>query len=177
MIGKIQDALGAAPVVQSTDFAAVKSGTLAPAAPADSALRSSNPAPKTDALTESQRQIAESPAAIFDGRTDAQLKMQEISAIAKAKAEAQEEARKEKLSKEKTVDESQMTYLMKEINRIMNRMNCNLAFEYHQEVDVMSVRMVDKKTGKLIKEMPPEDMIKGMEKTREWIGTFLDRPI
>ena len=48
-----------------------------------------------------------------------------------------------------------MTYLMKEINRIMSRMNCNIAFEYHKEVDVMSVRMLEKKTGKLIKEMPP----------------------
>ena len=55
-------------------------------------------------------------------------------------------------------------------------MNCNIAFEYHKEVDVMSVRMLEKKTGKLIKEMPPEYMIKGMEKTREWLGTFLDQP-
>jgi len=77
---------------------------------------------------------------------------------------------------DKPVDESQMTYLMKEINRIMSRMNCNIAFEYHKDVDVMSVRMLEKKTGKLIKEMPPEYMIKGMEKTREWLGTFLDQP-
>ena len=117
-----------------------------------------------------------SPAAVVDEHRSTQLQARETSEAAKAKSEAAEAARKEKAGKDKPVDESQMTYLMKEINRIMSRMNCNIAFEYHKEVDVMSVRMLEKKTGKLIKEMPPEYMIKGMEKTREWLGTFLDQP-
>ena len=166
MISKIQDALGAAAVMQMADLAVGGSSAPAPAAPANSGQQAAASSPALDA----------SPAAVVDEHLSTQLQAREISEAAKAKNEAAEQERKEKAGKDKPVDESQMTYLMKEINRIMSRMNCNIAFEYHKEVDVMSVRMLEKKTGKLIKEMPPEYMIKGMEKTREWLGTFLDHP-
>ena len=173
MISKIQDALGAAAVMQMTDLAVGGSPAPAPAAPANSGQQAAtgveNPAASGLAGEAS-------PAAVVDEHLSTQLQAREISEAAKAKSEAAEQERKEKAGKDKPVDESQMTYLMKEINRIMSRMNCNIAFEYHKEVDVMSVRMLEKKTGKLIKEMPPEYMIKGMEKTREWLGTFLDQP-
>lgn len=171
MISRIQDALGAAAVMQMADLA-VGGSAAGSAAPADvhpkSAVSGSSEADAAAA--------AETPAAVVDDHLSTQLQTREISETAKAKSEAAEADRKEKAGKDKPLDESQMTYLMKEINRIMSRMNCNIAFEYHKEVDVMSVRMLEKKTGKLIKEMPPEYMIKGMEKTREWIGTFLDQP-
>ena len=174
MISKMQDALGAAAVMQMTDLAVGGSPAPAPAVPANSGQQA--------AATGVENPVASglageaSPAAVVDEHLSTQLQAREISEAAKAKSEAAEQERKEKAGKDKPVDESQMTYLMKEINRIMSRMNCNIAFEYHKEVDVMSVRMLEKKTGKLIKEMPPEYMIKGMEKTREWLGTFLDQP-
>ena len=173
MISKIQDALGAAAVMQMTDLAVGGSPAPAPAAPADSGQQAAAMGVENPAASSSAGEA--SPAAV-DEHLSTQLQAREISEAAKAKSEAAEQERKERAGKDKPVDESQMTYLMKEINRIMSRMNCNIAFEYHKEVDVMSVRMLEKKTGKLIKEMPPEYMIKGMEKTREWLGTFLDQP-
>lgn len=170
MISKIQDALGAAAVMQMTDLAVGGSPAPAPAAPADSGQQAAATGVENPAASSSAGEA--SPAAVVDEHLSTQLQAREISEAAKAA----EEERKERAGKDKPVDESQMTYLMKEINRIMSRMNCNIAFEYHKEVDVMSVRMLEKKTGKLIKEMPPEYMIKGMEKTREWLGTFLDQP-
>ena len=174
MTSKIQDALGAAAVMQMADLAVGGSPAPAHAAPADSGRQAAatgveNPAASSPA-------VDASPAAVVDEHLSTQLQAREIGEAAKTKSEAAEQERKEKSGKDKPVDESQMTYLMKEINRIMSRMDCNNAFEYHKEVDVMSVRMLEKKTGKLIKEMPPEYMIKGMEKTREWLGTFLDQP-
>ena len=174
MTSKIQDALGAAAVMQMADLAVGGSPAPAHAAPADSGRQAAatgveNPAASSPA-------VDASPAAVVDEHLSTQLQARETSEAAKAKSETAEQERKERAGKDKPVDESQMTYLMKEINRIMSRMNCNIAFEYHKEVDVMSVRMLEKKTGKLIKEMPPEYMIKGMEKTREWLGTFLDQP-
>lgn len=38
----------------------------------------------------------------------------------------------------------------------------------------MSVKLVDKKTGKVLSEVPPEDMIKHMIKAKEWLGAFID---
>lgn len=174
MISKIQDALGAAAVMQMADLAVGGGSVSTPAAPAGSGWQTGTPNVSTPAAGSPAAQ--DSPAAVVDEHLSTQMQAREISETAKAKSEVAEAERKELAGRDKPVDESQMTYLMKEINRIMSRMNCNIAFEYHKDVDVMSVRMLEKKTGKLIKEMPPEYMIKGMEKTREWLGTFLDQP-
>ena len=40
---------------------------------------------------------------------------------------------------------------------------------------MMSVRMLDKKTHEVIKEVPPEETLDQMAKAREWLGAFLDK--
>lgn len=69
---------------------------------------------------------------------------------------------------------SEMT---KELNDLMSKLNCDLEFKYHQEVDIMSVQMIDKKTKEVIKEYPPEEMVKGMIKAKDWLGAFLDKKV
>jgi len=73
------------------------------------------------------------------------------------------------------LDEKTVSQMTKELNKLMSKINCDLEFQYHKEVNVMSVKMIDKSTQEVIKEYPPEDMIKGMIKAKEWIGAFLDR--
>ena len=58
---------------------------------------------------------------------------------------------------------------------IMRSINVNLEFQYHKEVNVMSVRMLDKKTGEVLREVPPEAMVEHMIKVHDWIGAFLDK--
>ena len=65
--------------------------------------------------------------------------------------------------------------MTEELNELMSKIDADLEFQYHKEVNTMSVRMLDKKTGKVLKEIPPEEMIKHMIKTRDWLGTFLDK--
>ena len=64
-----------------------------------------------------------------------------------------------------------------ELNKLMSRINCNLEFQYHKEVNTMSVKMLDKKTGDVLKEVPPEALIKHMIKAKDWLGAFLDKTI
>ena len=71
--------------------------------------------------------------------------------------------------------EEDMQEMMKELNELMSRINCNLEFSYHKEVNVMSVKMIDKATNEVIKELPPEEMIDNMIQAKDWIGAFLDR--
>ena len=73
------------------------------------------------------------------------------------------------------MDERSVSYMTQELNELMSRINCNLEFQYHKEVDTMSVKMLDKKTGEVLKEVPPEDMIKHMIKAKDWLGAFLDK--
>ena len=73
------------------------------------------------------------------------------------------------------MDEESVSYMMQELNELMSKINCNLEFQYHKEVNMMSVRMLDKKTHEVIKEVPPEEMLDQMAKAREWLGAFLDK--
>lgn len=80
----------------------------------------------------------------------------------------------EKIERE-PLDEGQVSEITKELNELMDKINCDIAFKYHKDVDMMSVSMIDKKTDEVIKELPPEEMIDNIKKAREWIGAFLDK--
>ncbi len=90
---------------------------------------------------------------------------------AKADKKQQDEQDNQKLS------EDQVDYITKELNKLMSKINCNLQFTYHKELNTMSVKMLDKKTHEVIKEVPPEKLIKHMIKAKDWLGAFLDKKI
>ena len=71
--------------------------------------------------------------------------------------------------------EEQTAYITEQLNEIMRNINVDLQFQYHKEVNFMSVRMLDKKTGEVLREIPPEAMVEHMIKAHDWIGAFLDR--
>ena len=73
------------------------------------------------------------------------------------------------------INEEFVSEMTKELNELMSKLNCDLEFQYHKDVNVMSVKMIDKKTNEVIKEYPPEEMVEGMIKAQEWLGAFLDR--
>ncbi len=87
----------------------------------------------------------------------------------------QAEQQKRQQEQEQKMNESQVSYMTQELNELMSRINCNLQFKYHKEVDTMSVKMVDKESGKVLKEVPPEEMIQHMIKAKDWLGAFLDK--
>ena len=91
-------------------------------------------------------------------------------------AEEQEDPLKAREERE-PMDEKSVSYMTKELNELMSKINCNLEFQYHKEVNMMSVRMLDKKTHEVIKEVPPEEMLDQMAKAREWLGAFLDKNV
>ncbi len=72
-------------------------------------------------------------------------------------------------------NEEDMNQMMQELNELMDRINCNLQFKYHKEVNLFSVKMIDKNTNEVIKEMPPEEMIENMIQAKDWIGAFVDK--
>ena len=90
-------------------------------------------------------------------------------------AEEQEDPLKAREEEQEPMDEKTVSYMTEELNELMSKINCNLEFQYHKEVNMMSVRMLDKKTHEVIKEVPPEEMLEQMAKAREWLGAFLDK--
>ena len=152
MIGKIQDVFSAAVAIGAADVAKANTETT---------NNDTNAALQQAALTNDAAVAANTNAA------------QQQDAVQQSDAaKDQKAADKQKTNK---LDEKSVSQMTKELNKLMSSINCDLEFQYHKEVNVMSVKMVDKNTQEVIKEYPPEDMIKGMIKAREWIGAFLDR--
>ena len=73
------------------------------------------------------------------------------------------------------LSEEQTSFITEQLNDIMRNINVDLQFQYHKEVNFMSVRMLDKKTGEILREIPPESMVEHMIKVHDWIGAFLDK--
>ena len=78
----------------------------------------------------------------------------------------------------KPVDEETVQKITQELNKVMRNANANLHFNYHKEAGMFSVALVDKDTNEVIKELPPEEMVKNIVKGRIWmdafLGTFID---
>ena len=88
-----------------------------------------------------------------------------------------EQEKEQQNQQDKPMDEHFVSEMTRELNELMSKLNCDLEFKYHKEVDVMSVKMVDKNTKEVIKEFPPEEMVEGMMKAQKWLGAFLDKKV
>ena len=152
MIGKMRDMVTAAVVVSAAD----------------------NKSPKfADAESKNSRNVADSSDDV--AKFSLQPKgLDAVSAVPDASKSSKEQQEEKQEQKGKLSPEfvSEMT---KELNELMGKLNCDLEFQYHKEVDVMSVRMIDKNTKEVIKEYPPEEMVEGMIRAQEWLGAFLDK--
>ena len=73
-----------------------------------------------------------------------------------------------------TMTEEAVSRMTEELNELMSRINCNLEFSYNKEAGMMSVKMINKETQEVIKELPPEEMLENIVKAKDWLGAFID---
>ena len=88
--------------------------------------------------------------------------------------QANENAERQQVQQDPLTEE-QTAYITEQLNEIMRNIDVDLQFQYHKEVNFMSVRMLDKKTGEVLREVPPEAMVEHMIRVHDWIGAFLDK--
>lgn len=90
---------------------------------------------------------------------------------------AQQQAKAEDVNV-KPMGEQDIKEMVEKLNKVMKNANANLRFNYHEEAGMFSVALVDKDTNEVIKELPPEEMVKNFVKGKIWmdafIGTFID---
>ncbi|MEO1924226.1 MAG: flagellar protein FlaG [Nautiliaceae bacterium] len=79
----------------------------------------------------------------------------------------------EKKSKDELKKELQK--VIEELNEAMNPLNQDLKFRFNDKVDELIVEVVDKKNDKVIRQFPPPEALKLMEKMRELIGLLFDK--
>ncbi len=162
MIGQIQDIVSAAVVIGATEASGSTPGA---AQSAQAASQAGSQQGQQDSLS-----AQDTPAASVDI-------LQQVKDAAEQTDKTQKQQDQQDDDDEKKLDEASVSYITEELNKLMSRINCNLEFQYHKEVNTMSVKMLDKKTGDVLKEVPPEALIKHMIKAKDWLGAFLDKTI
>ena len=95
--------------------------------------------------------------------------------VAAANAPEEQWAEEQAQTQHEPLSEEQTAFITEQLNEIMRNINVDLQFQYHKEVNFMSVSMLDKKTGEVLREVPPEAMVEHMIKVHDWIGAFLDK--
>ena len=150
MIGKVQDMVTAAIVVGAADK-----------------VSSDNSAVSTQNANAQQGLASDSSAVSAS---------QQIQPTDQANTDTQDKQKKQDKDNQR-LDEKSVNLMTKELNALMSRINCDLEFSYNKEVNVMSVKMIDRKTQEVLKEMPPESMIKHMIAAKDWLGVFLDKNV
>ena len=163
MIGKVQDLVSAAVVIGATESTPGINETAAPEAASSTASQDQ----------QTQQDMAETPAASLDILSEVKNAASATDGVQDGKTDKE----KQDGDPDRKLDEKSVSYITEELNKLMSRINCNLEFQYHKEVDMMSVKMLDKKTGDVLKEVPPEALIKHMIKAKDWLGAFLDKTV
>ena len=148
MIGKVQDMVTAAIVVGAADKVS-----------SDNSAVSTQNANSQQGIASDMSQVSAS---------------QQIQQTNQANTESKDKQDKKDKDNQQ-MDEKSVNLMTKELNELMSKINCDLEFSYHKEVNLMSVKMIDKNTQEVLKEMPPESMIKHMMAAKDWLGAFLDK--
>ena len=151
MVGKLQDVLTAAVVINSADQ--VKTGSRIP---------------KPDAAVTNQSRVVMGTDAPKVQKTEALDNLFERDDEYKPFDDG---ARLEP----GTLDEETVSLMTETFNELMSKINCNLEFKYNKEVNLMTIKMIDKRTNEVIKEVPPEEMIENMVRAKDWLGAFIDK--
>ena len=76
-----------------------------------------------------------------------------------------------------TMSEASVSQMTETFNELMDKINCNVEFSYNKRANMLNVKMIDKESGEVIKEFPPEEMIENMIKAKDWLGAFIDKAI
>jgi len=98
-----------------------------------------------------------------------------------AEQEEKEKQQQQPLFEPGTVTEGAVTQITEAFNELMDEINCNLELSFNRKANMLNVKMLDKKTGEVIKEFPPEEMIENMikadENAEKLRGMFVDKAI
>ena len=156
MVGKLQDIVAASVVVGAFE-------------------KNSNAKRNSDNVQSSQNSDAVKVSPSSKGETKFVVETQGMQAEDDLFQKDEEQQKSEFHLEPGTLDEESVDFMTEELNKLMREINCNLEFSYHEEVGVMSVKMVDKETQEVLKEFPPEEMIENMMKARDWLGAFIDK--
>lgn len=104
-------------------------------------------------------------------RQDTTRSLQQVRQAFAAQTEAQMQQREEKISRE------QVKQLTRELRDVTQAFNKRLSFTYNEELEQMVVKVIDRETDTVIKELPPSELQRVHMRIKEAIGLLLDESV
>lgn len=99
-------------------------------------------------------------------------------------AEKEEQKEQQPLFAPGTVPEETVSQITDAFNELMDKIDCNLELNYNKEANMINVKVVDKDSGKVIREFPSEEMLENMikaeqnaENSQQMRGVFVNRMV
>ena len=106
------------------------------------------------------------------GTTVAPKALETASVRETEKTSEASKAAPEHLSKE---GENTLTKTVNELNQQMDKLETNIAFGFNDEISMLYVSVMEKRTGKTIRKIPTEEAMELSAKMKEIVGIIFDK--
>ncbi len=73
------------------------------------------------------------------------------------------------------LDKKDLEEIKKATNQVLEQINIELDFSVDKDLNTVVVKVINKETGKVIRQIPPEEMLKIAKRIEEMSGILLDR--
>lgn len=78
---------------------------------------------------------------------------------------------------EKEMDTEQVETIVSKLNEFMEPVRTNLEFEFHEKLEDYYVKVINRETDEVIREIPPEKMLDMYAEMAEFMGLLVDEKI
>jgi len=103
------------------------------------------------------------------------IKIQNTGNIPKKAAEKSNNIEKDLNKSSKEEIKKELQRITQELNKAMNPLNTAIKFHFNDKIDELTVKVIDKKNNEIIREFPPKEALRLMEKMRELVGMLFDK--
>ncbi len=87
---------------------------------------------------------------------------------------AAKEAKVPEENKQKQLSPKELKHIIKKINENVSILNKDVKFVYNDAIKSLVVKVIDAKTGRVIREIPPKEVINLQKKLSEVVGIIFD---
>ncbi len=94
--------------------------------------------------------------------------------LQEAKSEQLLAEKEQRLLDEKAQDKIKLTNSLDIADKLAKAFNKAIKFQIHDETEKLVVEIVDRETGNVIKQIPPEEMLRIAESVQEFLGLVVD---
>lgn len=77
----------------------------------------------------------------------------------------------------RTLSEEKLTRLVKQMNTVMEALSIEARFSIHQPTHAIVVTLINRDTGEVVRQIPPEKFLDMVARLRELAGIFVDEVV